>query len=240
MIIPDIELSSRLSDELTDMAATAKQRSEKQPSKGEPESFAVIMAPVRVQTAIAWFVAQKHYQVSLPDFRDEINSEIKTSLAAAVDTLLDRLPGGAKPPLAQMRSLFCYGDAESNGNNSSDTPDELAAKNLREDRWAAQYSARAVRSALEQWKTLFLELKDPAGNSKPPIAAEKNFVKGLASYWKNELGARLGSSRHDNGGQNGQQGLFAKFVRKAAEGIPKEFKIPSWDHAIREISENKS
>ena len=157
-----------------------------------------------------------------------------------MDILLVRLPNGAAPPLAQMRNLYCYGDAELNGNNSRDTPDELAAKKLREDRWAAQYSARAVRSALEQWKTLFLELKDLAGNRKPPITAEKNFVKALSSYWKGELGARLGSSRHDNGGPNGQQGLFAKFVRKAAEGIPEGFGIPSWDHAIREISEDKS
>lgn len=239
-IIPNIELSDELSNELIELAATAEQRLKKQKTNGELESAAVIMAPTRVTTAIAWFVSAKHYQVSLPDFRDKIDSKNKASLAAAVDILLDCLPGDAKPPLAQMRSLYCYGDAESNGNNSSDTPDELAAKNIRENRWAAQYSARAVRSALEQWKTLFVELKDQAGNSKPPIAAEKNFVKGLASYWQNELGARLGSSRHDNGGQNGQQGLFAKFVRKAAEGIPKEFKIPSWDHAIREISENKS
>jgi hypothetical protein len=240
MIIPNIELSNELSNELTELAATAEQRLKKQKTNGELELVAVIMAPTRVTTAIAWFVSAKHHHVSLPDFRDEIDSKNKASLAAAVDILLDRLPGDAKPPLAQMRSLYCYGDAESNGINSRDTAEELTAKNLREDRWAAQHSARAVRSALEQWKTLFLELKDLAGNSKPPITAEKSFVKALASYWKDELGARLGSSRHDNGGQNGQQGLFAKFVRKAAEGIPKEFGIPSWDHAIREISEDKS
>jgi hypothetical protein len=239
-LVPHIKLSSEFSDELTELAASAERRSAKQQAKGDLESDAVIMAPVRVKTAIAWFVSAKHYQVSLPNFRDEISPANKASLAAAVDMLLECLPGDAIPPLAQMRNLYCYGDSESNGINSNDTAQELAAKSIREDRWDAQYRAHVVRSVLEQWKKLFMELQEHAGKSKPTIAAEKDFVRSLADYWQNELGALLGSSRRENGGQNGQQGLFAKFVRKAAEGIPKEFGIPSWDHAIREISEDKS
>ena len=80
------------------------------------------------------------------------------------------------------------------------------------------------------------ELSDKTGRGRSPITAEKNFVRVLAHYWEEELGAKPVNSRH----LSEQSGLFANFIREAAKIIPKAYRPNSWDQAIREVLKKNS
>jgi hypothetical protein len=202
--------------------------------------LSVIMAPVRVGSAVAWYVSDKEYEMRLPAFRREINRKNKKSLPFAIQTLLDRLPRDAIPPIAQLKSLYCYGDAETNGLRAADTPAETAEKQQREDRWDARLSAQVLRSALQEWLNLFDELTKQVGTGRTPVTLKRRFVHTLASYWTEELELPLGDSRAGIH-RDGQDGYFARFVLKAAEGIPEPYKPnDEWDHAIREVCRENS
>lgn len=86
------------------------------------------------------------------------------------------------------------------------------------------------------------ELSGMTGTGRPLITAEKKFVADLAHYWKNELGATLENSRSwaNQTKEFEQKGSFPRFVRKAAEIIPAKYRPKSFDHAIREITEQKN
>jgi hypothetical protein len=81
------------------------------------------------------------------------------------------------------------------------------------------------------------------GTGRTEVVAERAFVRSLARYWTEELGARLRISRGDGGyGEKSseQSGLFPDFVHAAAEIIPPEYRPVSWDHTVREIVEQKT
>ena len=211
---PDID------DKLFDIALKAYAKANNKPvayydDKDKP--LAVIFAPERALDAANHFVSEKAFETSLPDFRRLIADTGKASLKRAIVGLLKKMPTDVSPPFPQMRDLA----------------------GARE--WRNKLNPAMVRRALERWLELMGELSNKTGRGRSPITAEKNFVRVLAHYWKKELGASLGNSRGyaNREKEFEQKGLFADFVRTAAQIIPEKYRPKSWDHAIRAITASK-
>lgn len=192
------------------------------------------LAPGRALRAAEFFVSSKEHEIPLPAFRQMLDRREKGSLPAVAAQLLGLLKNDVQPPFAQMRRLFLSKDPTENDFDKTEADDGP------ENVWMAQYSPEVMKSHLTQWLRLMDELYRRAGggSSAPgpsPIEAEVAFVGWLVGYWQGELGLPLSSGRGDppDGNKHDQQGLFAHFVRTAAEIIPPEFRPHSWDHAIR-------
>jgi hypothetical protein len=201
-------------------------------------------AVAAARSAAAWYVNAKVYDVGMPGFRRMI-LPAKGGLRDAVQALMDKLPSTSAPvPFAQLRSLFCYGDPEANGNEEEPFEDLTADQRqhalkeqfAREDEWDQKFQPIVVKRALEQWLSLMDELSDHIPPTKVPKSAELNFVSGLHSFWTKRLNLPAENTR-----TNGvQSGAFADFVRIAAEIIPADV-VPdrqeNWDHQLRQVLE---
>lgn len=235
MIIPRIVLPEEVKVRLTEMALKAYRRyCDYDDSDTEP--FAVTMAPVRVQSAVANCVSQKEFEMKLPAFRKALHGG---DLRRAINTLGRVLVSDTQPPFPQMRALFCFGDPNSNGleNGSSE---QIKQRHAREDLWDTKFSAASLGELIERWQSLMNELHEAAGAGRSKIIAERNFVRALATYWKEEIGCNLYSARShtyfEKRVKAKQTGAFANFVRAAVEIIPTNYQpAAAWDHAIREV-----
>ena len=98
----------------------------------------------RAQEAAEWYVAAKHFETALPEFRQAVKT-----LRKAVGGLVALLPDtDDNPPFAQMRALYCYGDPTANGNKAGTEMEQ------REDHWDERLSPMAVKTALVRWQQL--------------------------------------------------------------------------------------
>jgi hypothetical protein len=243
-IVPRVKISNELAADLSAIATKAFLRvntSRKGDDEYLTEQQIMIHAtvPLVAEQAIRHFLEERAFEIPLPKLRALVKADGR--LANSIRKLYERLPGDEAPPFAQMRSLYCYGNAESDGLDDDSVDD-------REDVWDTRFGPAAVRTALARWLNLIEELHSQTGKGRSPVSAQFGFVRTLAAYWTDTLKAPLGSSRNETnspkpGGrvdQHGQRGLFAQFVYKVAEGILEEFggKL-EWDTAIREISEKK-
>jgi hypothetical protein len=226
-IIPRIKISNELAKELGDIATKAFRRANRSKNSEDQIEREILIDPaasLAAENAINHFLSEKAFEILPPEFRELVKPG--SSLAKSIRTLVETLPEDESAPFTQMRSLHCYGDAESDGLSS--------AQHRLEDVWQTQLSASAVKMVLERWLSLMEELHQQAGKGRSQVFVQFGFVRALAAFWTDELRSPLGSS-------HGRRGLFAQFVHKAAEGIPQEFARGSrWDHAIREISEKNS
>ena len=214
-------VTSELSNALSKIALDAYAKARKKPvtyydDKDEP--FAVILAPNKAANAASHFVSEKEFETAPANFRRLVADTGKLSLKRAATALLDKMPPDGSPPFPQMRKLA--GSRE----------------------WDKKLDPAMVREALQRWIQLMDELSGMTGTGRPLITAEKKFVADLPHYWKNELGATLENSRSwaNQTKEFEQKGSFPRFVRKAAEIIPAKYRPKSFDHAIREITEQKN
>ena len=253
--MPTLEVDGKLATaliEIVDLALTNNGTPERAMAKNvKPEdSFGQssndeisphALASGRARRAAEFFVCCKEHETPLPVFRQMLDRQKKGSLAAVTAQLLALLENDIQPPFAQMRTLYLSSEPAEDGLGKSKDGDEP------EEIWTAQYSAEVMKSHLTRWLGLMDELFKMSGGGtkaagRSTIDAQINFVGWLADYWKRELGLPLSSSRGvaAEGNTHGQQGLFADFVRKAAEIIPEKQRPPSWDHAIRENLQEKA
>jgi hypothetical protein len=242
-IVPRVKISDELAADLGAIATKAF-LGVNEPRKGddeymtEQEIFIHGTASLAAEKAINHFLEERAFEIPLPELRELVKTH--GSLAKLVRKLHERLPEEEVPPFAQMRSLYCYGNAESDGLDDESADD-------REDVWDTRFGPAAVKTVLALWLNLIEQLQSQTGRGRSPVSAQFGFVRTLAAYWTDTLKAPLGSSRNEAnspkpGGrvdQHGQRGLFAQFVYKVAEGIPEELGGKEWDTAIREISEKK-
>jgi len=176
-----------------------------------------------------------------------LSARNKHSLRHAVEALKEHLASGAVPPFKQMSNLFSYGNPEFNGleDFESKSSQQFEAEWRKRDVWDQRHSPEAVRATLELWLGLMDGLREYVGNVREPVAAEVNFVSRLAFYWRSELKARIQNTRGKDSRQHSgsrpfeQKGLFADFVRKAAELLPDGFKQVRWVHAITVVLSSK-
>jgi hypothetical protein len=227
--IPRISISNKLANELGDIAVRAARRQSRKRWNEETEIYIHATAALTVEKAISDFVSQMSYEIPLPEFRAMVGPNGK--LAKSIKELNKHLASEKAPPFEQMRSLYCFGDPESDG---------LSVRNVKHEKtWRNQFNPNVVKAALEIWLNLLGQLHKRMGRGRSPNSAQADFVRQLAGYWKEDLKAPLGSSRSAD---YGQTGLFAEFVFAAARGIPEKGARSSrlkWDHVIREISEEK-
>jgi hypothetical protein len=236
-IIPRIIVPDNLKGRLTEMASQAYGRYHRDSdTNSDTEPFAVSMAPVRVQSAVEFYVSEKEFEMKLPAFRKMLrDGDLRKATNA-----LSRALGSSDtlPPFAQMRSLFCYVDPNSNGLEYGG-PEQIKQRQEREDLWDTRFSAARLGELLGQWQSLMDQLHRLTGAGRTPIMAERGFVSALARYWTGELGCKLYSARAHSFFKEGveakQAGAFANFVRAAAEIIPTNYRPTAWDHAIREV-----
>ena len=265
--MPKLEVTKELAAELIDIVDRALVRNGKVAAGFDPSGqdiFPSIFAPEKAQRAAEYYVSTKLSEIPLPAFRKIVDRKKKGSVAFAVDQLLKSLQNENDPPYAQMRALFCGFSPAVDGldANSEDLAVEESAPD-HDDRpyeddslepegiWRAKYSPDVLGDILTHWLNLLDELHKSAGGGskapgRSPVDAEVVFVSWLAAYWT-DLGLPLSSGRGDPSGASlqDQQGLFAEFVRKAAEiipvqKIPKERRPASWEHAIRENLSKKT
>ena len=211
--------------------------------------FPVIFAPVRAVVAAELYVSSKEFETKLPRFREMLKAGLR---ADGLDDLLEAFcisedaVSDAIPPFPQMRSLFCYGDPNSNGLEETANPQRLSQQFEREDFWSAALSPKRqlenpelLPNALTHWRLLIADLHAATGKGRTPIEAEFNFVDSLLSYWTVELGCSVYSSRScSTSHTNQQKGLFPNFVRIAVELIPAAYQpTAAWDYVIRKAIE---
>jgi hypothetical protein len=228
-IIPRLTVSDDLGNRLTELALTAYRRSHR---NADQEPLAVIIAPVKACSAAQFYVSEKEFETDLPTFRKALRDG---ELRKAINTLRDNLKSDALPPFAQMRSLFCYGNANSNGLEDVSSQ-EITQRQEREDLWDAKFSAARLEELLGQWQLLMDEIHRRTGAGRTPITAECTFVRALATYWTDELGCKVdGAGVSAYSAEAKQARDFVSFVRSAAEIIPEAYRQPTWDHAIRAV-----
>jgi hypothetical protein len=256
--IPRIRISKELADEVGEIATRAADHARKRDKmSADPEGESMIFlhgtAGLAVENAINHYASQVGYEIPSPQFRDLVKpsgalSKSIKGLKDHLDSYLspsdqgtdDNLDPYEFPPFEQMRSLYCFDNSESDGIDLS--------REKREALWDRQLSPSTMKACLALWLRLLDDLHKRAGSRRPPISAQRDFVRELAGYWKSNVKHSLGSSRNEAksrkpGGdfdEHGQRGLFAHFIYAAAKGIPNlgtPTKDLKWDHVIREISE---
>lgn len=233
-MLPQLKVSEELASELIDIAGRAYRLANSY-ACGDANALAAIFAPARAQQAAEFFVSEKHYETSVPNFRSILAGKGKDGqLRRMVSKLSDFLDGADyQVPFVQLRALYCYGDPQSNG-NAFKGAEELEEQNRRISEWAEEFSPSAIRAALIKWSELMDEcLVQTRAAGAPEKTAERNFVAHLGGYWRSELKARPGNSRAESAEGYRQTGLFAEFVRTAAKIIPMEYRPDSFEHAIR-------
>lgn len=227
--IPRVSISKKLANELGDIAVRAARRQSRKRWDEDTEIYIHATAALAAEKAISDFVSQISHEIPLPEFRAMVGPNGK--LVKSIKNLNKHLASENAPPFEQMRSLYCFGDPESDG---------LSVRSGKHEKiWRNQFSPNVVKAALKNWLKLMDQLHKRMGRGRSPSSAQADFVRQLAGYWKEDLKAPLGSSRSVDFGQTG---LFAEFVFAAAAGIPKKGPGSSrlkWDHVIREISEEK-
>jgi hypothetical protein len=246
-VVPRRTISNKLAADISAIAKQAFLRANQSRKEDlefitEKELWIEGTAPLVAQNAIIHFMEEAEFEIPPPEFRELVKAD--SPLAKSIQKLIERLPGDDSAPFADMRSLYCYGVAESDG---LDDDDESA--DGREDIWDTRFGPAAVKAVLVQWLHLMGALHRQAGKGRSPASAQFGFVGTLAAYWTDELKVPFGSSRNEmmasqrlggHLGRHGQWGPFSEFVHKAAEGIPEKFgKHLIWDTAIREVSEKK-
>ena len=228
-IIPKLTVSEDLKNDLTKIASEAYRYRH---GDFDTKPIAVIMAPVAARCAAEHYVSEKEFETDLPTFRNELRYG---GLRKAIDTLRSGLRSDTLPPFNQMRSLFCYGDPNSNGLEDGSS-EQIKQRQEREDLWDAKFSAARLGEFLEQWQLLMDELHRRTGEGRTPVMAERQFVSALAMYWTRELACKIaGAGASSYSVEAKQARAFAKFVRAAAKIIPKEYQPHAWSHAIRAI-----
>ena len=143
--------------------------------------FPVIFAPVRAVVAAELYVSSKEFETKLPRFREMLKAGLR---ADGLDDLLEAFcisedaVSDAIPPFPQMRSLFCYGDPNSNGLEETANPQRLSQQFEREDFWSAALSPKRqpenpelLPNALTDWRLLIADLHAATGKGRTPIEA---------------------------------------------------------------------
>ena len=235
--IPRLKISNDLAGVLGDIAVRAATLRKNRPLDSESDAaiFLHAAAGLQVENAINHFLSQRAYELPLAELRKK--TAPSSDLVASINSLLEQLSAEDVSPFEQMRALYCYRDPDSDGLDTDERK--------RESMWDRQLSPAALATSLRQWLELLGELYKTAGKGRQPITAQIDFVRELATWWRQEvkadITASLGSSRADYTTpqpKKSQRGLFAQFIQTAAEGIPGNEGL-SWDRAIRQISEEK-
>lgn len=218
----------------------------------------VILAPLRAIQAASFYIAEKVYEMRLPQFRKALKDVTSLSVGMPRDAIdkfcqLVGTKSELDPPFAQMRALFCCGDPESDGLElEADDESQLKRELEREDLWATSLSpsvlcdrntdVEVLKAGLSQWIDLADQLHEMTGRRRSPLAAETNFVASLAFYWTDELRLSPGISHTEDyptGETKAAKGTFTDFVRLAAEVIPGEYRRGSLEQAIGDVHERQ-
>jgi len=168
-------------------------------------------------TGLACFIGKTDFEIPLLKLQKLVEPDSR--LAKSIRRLIERLPRDESAPFAQMRSLYCYGDTESEGLDGDDPKEQIPPGEesttflqmpsdgansgwpncLAEQRkfiWETRLSTPAVKTVLAQWLILLGEIHKRAGKGRSPISVQFGFVRTLAAYWTFELKAPFGSSRN--------------------------------------------
>jgi hypothetical protein len=179
------------------------------------------------------------FKIPLPKLQEL--TEPDSRLAKSIRRMIERLPEDEIAPFAQMRSLYCYGDAESEGLDSDDPEEQIlpgeesapfaqmhpdsansggpaCLEDQRKIIWETRLSAAAVKTSLAQWLILLGELHKQTGTGRSPISVQFGFVRTLAAYWTDTLKAPLSLSRTATqsprlGGRLGDNGQRGPFAQ---------------------------
>jgi hypothetical protein len=104
-----------------------------------------------------------------------------------------------------------------------------------QDRWQKHVGFPATQGALNTMLRNIEAAQLLIGNKKPRDHQVKGFVQALAEVWKKATGTWPSSARDPVSYK--QTGPFADFVRATNEILPRTFRIPSLDAAIRTACE---
>ena len=178
-----------------------------------------------VSEALNWYVSDRRFQAKLPTFREQLKDLRKAierfqSAIPDEDTLLDHFLRTTYTGEVFLRD------------RGKPSRRELTAL---QDRWQKHIGFPAVQGALNTMLRNIEAAQLLIGNRKPRHHQVKGFVQALAEVWKKATGIRPSNTRDPD--SNKQTGQFADFVRATNEILPRTFRIPSLDAAIRTACE---
>jgi hypothetical protein len=178
-----------------------------------------------VSEALNWYVSDHRFQAKLPTFRKQLKDLRKAierfqSAIPDEDTLLDHFLHTTYTGEVLLR------------NQRKPSKRELTA--LR-DRWQKHVGFPAIQGALNTMLRNIEAAQLLIGNRKPRDHQVKGFVQALAEVWKKATGRWPSSARDPQ--SHKQTGGFADFVRATNGILPRTFRIPTLDAAIRAACE---
>ncbi len=178
-----------------------------------------------VSEALNWYVSDRRFQATLPTFREQLKDLRKAierfqSAIPDEDTLLDHFLHATYTGEVFLRD------------QRKPSKRELTAL---QDRWQKHIGFPAIQSALNTMLRNIEAAQLLIGNRKPRDHQVKGFVQTLAEVWKKATGTWPSNTRDPD--SNKQTGRFADFVRATNEILPRTFRIPSLDAAIRTACE---
>jgi len=174
-----------------------------------------------VSTALDWYVSDCVFQADLPGFRKQLH---------AVTEAINRFKSALPDKASSLDHFLCgtyTGEAFTRDQLRPSQHQLMALKR----NWQERTGFRAIEHALNRMLRNIEGAQTLIGGRKPYQHQSKAFVRSLAGVWEKATGQWPKSGRHPITGR--QTGPFADFVRTANSVLPKRFRIPSLDGAIR-------
>jgi hypothetical protein len=175
--------------------------------------------------AMRWYVSDCQFQAELPTFRKQLK-ELRKAIERFQSTIPDH-----DSPMGHFLHMTYTGEVFLRDQRKPSRR-EMAAL---QERWREHVGLAAIQSTLNTMLRNIEAAQLLVGNRKPRDHQVKGFVQALAEVWKKATGTWPRSSRDT--GSFKQTGRFAQFVRATNESLPKTFRIPTLDAAIRAACE---
>jgi hypothetical protein len=179
-----------------------------------------------VSEALSWYVSNRRFQAKLPTFREQLKD-----LRKAIERFQSNIPDEDTPLDHYLHTTYT-GEVFLRDQRKPSRRELTALQ----DRWQKHVGFPAIQGALNTMLRNIEAAQLLIGNRKPRDHQVKGFVQTLAEVWKTATGTWPSSARDPV--SNKQTGRFADFVRATNEILPRTFRIPSLDAAIRTACES--
>jgi hypothetical protein len=227
-VLPRIQIERNIEDELWSFIAKGTDINANESSGAEifDDTMKRLEFVNGVSEALNWYVSDRRFQAKLPTFRKQLKD-----LRKAIERFQSNIPN-EDTPLDHFLHTTYTGEVFLR-NQRKPSKRELTAL---QDRWQKHAGFPAIQGALNTMLRNIEAAHLLIGNRKPRHHQVKGFVQALAEVWKKATGTWPSNTRDPD--SNKQTGWFADFVRATNEILPRAFRIPSLDAAIRAACES--
>jgi hypothetical protein len=225
-ILPRIKVDDQTLDEL--WALIGRQDIESSENEtSEKEIYDQVVRKVEFENgtneALSWYVSDFQFQAEIPKIRSQLKR-----LRGAVQRFESEVPDESTA-LGHFLFGTYSGEIMLQPKPSAREHEALLVS------WRNRVGVLAIKDVLKTVGRNTEAAQMLIGKSKPRQHRASAFAKALAEVWQKATGEWPTSGRHPSTGA--QTGPFADFVRKTNKILPKPFRIPKLDRAIRAACE---